>query len=410
MIETSNSNSMGVDHASEMTERIINSFDWQKIKLRLNGRCYDVIDFFSGCGGLSYGFHLIGKTTRLLKPVAAFDMDDHANKTFELNLGLIPEKIDIATMLANDKFNTFVNRDKSRPLIIMGGPPCQGFSAHRKKDKRKDKRNSLVGVFAEIATGLNPEIIVMENVPDLLAKKHWHHFQEFRDILESAGYKLTAGIVNMAGYGVPQKRHRVIIIAAKGIYPVLPAPFLQESEYKTVRDAIGYLPELSLNRLGDGDPMHIASRHRESTIDIIRHVPKDGGSRPFGIGPKCLDRVNGFYDVYGRLFWDRPSITITARCRTPSCGRYIHPEHDRGLSIREVALLQGYPSDYIFEGPFDDKYKQIGNSVPPIFSTYLAAHILSWLAGLKNSSLDELPAPDAPYFRSYSGSITLKNK
>ena len=151
------------------------------------------------------------------------------------------------------------------------------------------------------------------------------------------------------------------------------------------------------------DPMHMTSRHRKETIDILKQVPKDGGNRPRGIGPQCLDKVEGFYDVYGRLAWDKTAVTITARCRTPSCGRFVHPDQDRGLSVREAALLQGFPADFYFEGPFDDKYKQIGNAVSPIFSTALAGHVLTMLAG-KNHAEKEEPITE-PTFGSYSGMI-----
>lgn len=113
--------------------------------------------------------------------------------------------------------------------------------------------------------------------------------------------------------------------------------------------------------------------------------------------------MEGFYDVYGRLAWDKPAVTITARCRTPSCGRFVHPEQDRGLSVREAALLQGFPKDFYFEGPFDDKYKQIGNAVSPIFSTRLAGHVLSMLAGRNHADVEEII--ENPTFGSYSGAI-----
>ena len=154
--------------------------------------------------------------------------------------------------------------------------------------------------------------------------------------------------------------------------------------------------------------MHITSKHRPETIEILKKVPKDGGNRPHGVGPECLDKVAGFYDVYGRLAWDKTAVTITARCRTPSCGRFVHPEQDRGLSVREAALLQGFPEDFYFEGPFDDKYKQIGNAVSPIFSARLAGHVLSMLSGRNHGETDtEIHESE---FGSYSGKIAHSGK
>ncbi len=159
----------------------------------------------------------------------------------------------------------------------------------------------------------------------------------------------------------------------------MPEPFLGPHEFRTVRQAIGHLPPLSPGEAHPKDTMHVTSAHRKSTVELLSKVPKDGGSRPPGLGPKCLDKARGkfggYTDVYGRLAWKRPALTITARCRTPSCGRFAHPEQNRGLSVREAALLQGFPQAFLFEGPFDDKFKQIGNAVSPLIAKHFAEHM-----------------------------------
>ena len=249
----------------------------------------------------------------------------------------------------------------------------------------------------------------MENVPDLLAKKHWHHYQAFKDTVEAAGYHIAVRILNMAEYGAPQARFRTVLLASKEFIPTLPDPVFAPEQFRTVRDAIGHLPPLVAGQKDTNDPMHVTSRHRKETVEILKQVPKDGGNRPRGVGPQCLDKVEGFSDVYGRLAWDRTAVTITARCRTPSCGRFAHPEQDRGLSVREAALLQGFPDDFYFEGPFDDKFKQVGNAVSPIFSTRLAGHVLTMLAGQNWGKKDDNDL-NKPYFSSYSGMIAhVKN-
>ncbi|MEQ1761536.1 MAG: DNA cytosine methyltransferase [Pyrinomonadaceae bacterium] len=368
---------------------------------------WDVVDFFSGCGGMSYGFHTVGEQTGQFRMVAAFDNDRHANATYRRNLGIQPFATDIANAEINEIERLMVlgGRKKQNPLIVIGCAPCQGFSSHRKKDPRKDGRNSLVGKFGEIAVGLRPDAIIMENVPDLLARKHWSHYQNFLNILNDNGYKISSGILNFAEFGVPQERHRAVVIAAKGFQPSMPSGFLGRDAFRTVRDAIGSLPPLKAGETSVVDVMHQTSNHRPSTLEIIRTVPKNGGSRPAGVGPACLDRVKGFYDVYGRLRWDRPAVTITARCRTPSCGRFVHPEQDRGLSVREAGLLQGFPSDFEFEGPFDDKFKQVGNAVSPIFSKRLAGHVLEILSGKGRTVEQTKQTLERPTFKSYSGSI-----
>jgi len=373
-------------------------------KLPISGPV-DFVDFFSGCGGMSSGFHKVGLETGYFRWRGAFDIDEHANKTYEKNFGHKPVALDLSGDSIR-QVKSILRKNGHRqttPLIVIGCAPCQGFSSHKKKDKRIDARNCLISKFAEIATSLKPDFIIMENVPDLLAKKHFHHFARFHEVLEKAGYKINCDIINMAEFGVPQERHRAIVIASRHFEPLLPLSLVARSKFKTVRQAIAHLP--ILNPQGGADPtdrMHRTSNHRHQTIEIIKCVPQNGGSRPKGVGPSCLDKVAGFYDVYGRLGWDKPAITITARCRTPSCGRFAHPEQNRGLSIREAALLQGFPKDFCFEGPFDDCYKQIGNAVPPSFSLALAEHLRELMAG--ETSLGRLGATtfSVSEFESYS--------
>lgn len=383
-------------------DEILDHINYTQIKDQIPNQTYDFVDFFCGCGGMSYGFHKIGEKTGRFRWAGAFDIDKHAMKTYETNFDCSPTSMDLGKATI-DEIKNSIHREGDNELIVIGCAPCQGFSSHRKKDPRKDARNSLIGRFAEIAVALEPKLIIMENVPDLLAKKHWHYYEAFKSTLEQAGYHIAVKILNMADFGTPQARFRTVLLASREFTPSLPEPVFTPATYRTVRDAIGWLPPLAAGEACKEDPMHVTSKHRKETIEILRQVPKDGGSRPRGIGPACLDKVNGFYDVYGRLAWDRPSVTITARCRTPSCGRFAHPEQDRGLSVREAALLQGFPPDFIFEGPFDDKFKQIGNAVSPIFSMRLAAHILTLLAGMNLREITEYI--DMPYFKSFSSII-----
>jgi len=364
---------------------------------------YDFVDFFCGAGGMSFGFHQMAELTGRLRWAGAVDIDKHAIDTYERNYGHRPANVNLGDAEI-DEIRAALNLKEGNDLILIGCAPCQGFSSHRKKDHRgPDSRNTLVGRFAEIAVQLQPKMIIMENVPDLLAKKHWNHFQAFKDTVEAAGYHIAVKILGMADYGAPQARFRTVLIAARDFIPTLPDPVFTTDQYRTVRDAIGHLPPLKAGEKDPDDPMHITSKHRKETIEILKQVPKDGGNRPKGVGPQCLDKVAGFSDVYGRLAWDKTAVTVTARCRTPSCGRFAHPEQDRGLSVREAALLQGFPPEFYFEGPFDDKYKQVGNAVSPIFSTALAGHVLSLLAGRNHAEVEE--EINAPTFASYSGMI-----
>jgi DNA (cytosine-5)-methyltransferase 1 len=175
-----------------------------------------------------------------------------------------------------------------------------------------------------------------------------------------------------------------------------------------VRDAIGALPAINAGEVSPGDPIHRTAGHRPETLATIRAVPRDGGNRPVDVGPDSLRRIRerqgrgGYDDVYGRLRWDRPSITITAYSRNPASGRYVHPVQDRGLSIREAALLQGFPRSYQFTGTLDEAFRQIGNAVPPTFAACLAGHVLNELAKPLAEGAPEATGIQAPVGPSFA--------
>ncbi|MDQ2912767.1 MAG: DNA cytosine methyltransferase [Chloroflexota bacterium] len=345
-----------------------------------------VVDLFCGCGGASLGFQEAQVPSLEVKVVAGVDIDEYACRTFEKMLGSPAHRVDVRQILAKKKIRDGLLREWGLTgfdrFVLIGCAPCQGFAAHRKAVRGRDFRRSLFVVFSELAVLLQPDAVFCENVPDLLARRHWPYYTRGRDLLRRAGYDVKTRIYNLAAFGLPQERFRAVMLASRTAVS-MPEPLLDYEHFRTVRNAIGHLPPLVGGQTSESDPMHQTSRHRPETIDILRRVPRDGGNRPIGVGPACLDRARrlhgGYTDVYGRLAWDRPAVTITARCRTPSCGRFAHPEQDRGLSIREAALLQGFPANFSFEGPFDDKFKQVGNAVPPLVARTFAESLLSTL-------------------------------
>jgi len=243
-------------------------------------------------------------------------------------------------------------------------------------------RNNLFTAFGDLALELRPDVVMIENVADLVSQRSWSLFADLRTRLVDGGYDVRARIINMAQLGVPQERFRTVVLASRVGRPTFPSPSVREpSQYSTVKEWIGDLPPIASGERDPSDPMHEASRHQASTLEIIRQVPRDGGSRPPGVGPACLQRARasfgGYTDVYSRLGWSEPAPTITARCRTPSCGRFVHPEQHRGLTAREAALLQTFPRDWHLCGPFDDRFKQVGNAVPPLAARAFADHIAS---------------------------------
>lgn len=350
---------------------------WRPQTKIMSEATFDVIDFFCCGGGMSLGFASLRESFRILGGV---DINSTSLKTYELNYGTHVLNADITTISPESSLiqQTFKLK-KNRPLIVIGCAPCQGFSAHRKKygDKPEDERNTLIGYFSDIAVNLNPDFVVMENVPEILTGKYKNHYEEAKKIFTKNGYYVVQRVYNAAGFGVPQARCRAIIVASKYKNFVLPDELLFEEEYNTVRDAIADLPYVDARSQTEmADIYHRCSTHKQSTIDVIAQVPHNGGSRPKGVGPKCLDKVNGFSDVYGRLSWDKPSITITQYARNPASGRYSHPEQNRGLTIREAARLQSFPDGYLWNGSLGDVFKQIGEAVPPLLALAIATQIV----------------------------------
>lgn len=350
-----------------------------------------VIDFFSGCGGMTLGFDALSRLGAPFQILAGIDINKQSLESYATNFGAhaVCQDVSKVSELDEVQFNEFTKmiglENRPERLVVIGCAPCQGFSAHTKTNmSRVDARNNLVVRFAETAVKLDADVIIMENVPELINGRFSHFYEEFKDVVEEKGYSVTAGIHNAAEFGVPQKRMRALVIASKHELPKFNVSKLTASEQRNVFDAIGDLPEIQAGEICPTDAYHKSARHRPSTIEVIKQIPHDGGSRPSGVGPKCLEKVNGFTDVYGRLSWEKPSITITHYSRNPASGRFVHPTQDRGLTMREAARLQSFPDEFVFSGKNDDVYRQIGEAVPPIMSMAVAEYVLQCLNLIKN--------------------------
>ncbi|MGV0905969.1 DNA cytosine methyltransferase [Mycobacterium novum] len=355
-----------------------------------------VLDMFCGCGGMSLGFAAAGQLDGTFQVVGGVDIDPASLATFHVNFNVPALQRDLREVAAyrggvRRLVSELPDFDGNRPLVLIGCAPCQGFSAHAKKRwaSLADDRNDLIHSFARIAAELSPDCVVMENVPELITGRYSEHFENFRTVMDGAGYTVRWGIYNAAQFGVPQARMRSIAIAMPRDDFRMPQSLLEPSQYRTVRDAIGELPAVAPGYTHPADSMHRSAGHRDSTLEVIRAVPRDGGSRPRGVGPACLDKVKGFSDVYGRLYWDRPAITLTHYARNPASGRYTHPEQDRGLTMREAARLQSFPDGFRFEGKFDDVFRQIGEAVPPLLSIAVARTVAANLAGQTEISMPD---------------------
>ena len=377
-----------------------------------------VLDFFSGAGGTTLGFAAINEVMPVFHFLAGCDINPMSAATYGGNFGtptVCEDILKIAdTPMSIQAFLNNIGFNKNKPTILIGCAPCQGFSSHRKKhwDDKDDERNSLVVAFSRIVSEINPDVFVMENVPEFLSKRYWRYFSKAREGFFAAGYTVKQNIYNAAEFGVPQERFRCIIIGMKKEF-LLPEGYFSPEQYKTVRNAIEGLRPLEAGDSDQTDVLHKAVGHKKSTVDVIKKVPHDGGSLPEGEGPECLSRVKGFYDVYGRLSWDKPAITITHYARNPASGRFTHPVQNRGLTAREAARLQSFPDGFIFEGKSDDIYRQIGEAVPPLLSCGVAADLLvEYLSKEPTASqLGKLDGVvDLPVSNSYSSVIAgIKN-
>lgn len=358
-----------------------------------------VVDLFSGAGGMSTGFHRHGA----FEIVGAVDLEKGkpgnglsagsstlCNPTYFRNIGVEPWNQDLASLDPKVLARRLGLRRGALDVLISCAP-CTGFSQKNARNHLEDDpRNSLVGRTADFVDVLRPSFLVMENVKELMIGVQRHHFEALRERLTGMGYGVWADVHDLSTLGLPQRRTRALLLAARtGTPPPLPNP---PGLVRTVRDTIGHLPPIEAGMVHPDDPMHVAPKLTPRVLARVRAMPKNGGSwadimhdarltegekRELLTPSMFRARPGSFPDVYGRLWWDRPAVTITRECAHVGNGRYVHPEQDRLLSVREMALLQGFPADYVFEGPLTARYNQIGDAVPPLISAQIARHVAS---------------------------------
>lgn len=333
---------------------------------------YKAIDLFSGAGGLTQGLKDAG-----FRVIGAIDIEPLAVKTYKLNHPKVHVWEQDITKLTAEEIMQQLNIKKGELDLLAGCPPCQGFSTIRTRNKNRsvfDPRNDLIFRFLDYIKVMEPKAVMVENVPNLAKDSR---IEIFIKDLKKLGYDVgdTPKVLNAAEYGVPQRRRRMIIMATK--FGAVESDKDHVASLKTVREAIGALPIPG----NSGDPLHdIPEKRTEKVMQMIKLIPKNGGSRtdlPKEYVLECHTKVSGFTDVYGRMHWDKPAPTITSGCVQPSKGRYLHPEQDRAITLREAAILQGFPSDYKFtlEGGKDAVALMIGNALPPKFIKYHAEKI-----------------------------------
>lgn len=319
------------------------------------------IDLFSGIGGLTLGLR-----QARFRVVAALEISALAVGSYGLNFPRIPVlRRDIRQVLPEDLLRR-ARVPRGDLDLLAGCPPCQGFSILRTRNKAfavEDDRNDLVAHFLRLVRGVLPRLVLMENVPGLVGDSR---FDELIAGLRASGYSVDWKVLDVANFGVPQRRRRLVLAGSRVDHPELTEGRMDSP---TVRSAIGHMPKPG----SSGDSLHDHGEFRSPRVRaLIESVPIDGGSRS-ALGPDnqltCHQRCNGFSDVYGRMRWDGPAPTITSGCVNPSKGRFLHPVEPRAITLREALMLQGFPAGHRLSME-RGKYaaaELIGNAIPPAF-------------------------------------------
>jgi len=345
---------------------------------------YKIIDLFSGAGGLTLGF-TDPRFCGGFECIYSIDNDSAAVKTHNANFGEHSLCTNIEDWLATKP--TIPETD-----LVIGGPPCQGFSLLNKK-RHNDERRVLWEPFMDVVEQSKAKMFVIENVDGLLKSAE---FDKIQKRAKKNGFNVQAGILNSANYGTPQTRRRTIIVGWKSnsiLYPIAFPPQQTHSapgtndnlpDWLTVQKAIGDLPEPIGTEIRKCNPpldLHFGRNPTPMSLERYKIIPP-GGNRfdlqrnaPH-ITPQCwIRKKSGGTDLFGRLWWNRPSVTIRTEFFKPEKGRYLHPEKHRPITHREAARLMGFPDDFIFYGSKTEIARQIGNAVPPPLAAAIAREI-----------------------------------
>ncbi len=324
------------------------------------------IDLFCGIGGLTKGLSLAG-----INVIAGFDIDESCEFAYEKNNNAKFINKDIND-ITSEEINQFF-REQNGAKIIVGCAPCQPFSRYSlryRKEGRTDDKWRLLYSFSRLVRECIPEIVSMENVPSLANE---NVFRDFVQQLKELDYYVDWKIVYCPDYGVPQKRKRLVLLASRlGEIQLIP-PLYSKGKYKTVRLAIGELPPISDGEICKTDSLHRSSKLSKTNRERIGQSIPGGTWRDWDekLKVSCHNKKSGltYPSVYGRMKWDEPSPTITTQFYGYGNGRFGHPEQNRAISLREGAILQSFPNDYIF---IDERHPakkrelgiHIGNAVP----------------------------------------------
>lgn len=337
-----------------------------------------VVDLFCGAGGLSLGLKNAG-----LKVVAGCDIDIECEHAFESNVGARFYARDVEQLTSHELEGWFA---KGQAKVLAACAPCQPFSGYVVGRYDPDERYRLLLQVARIISEVKPDVVTVENVPRLAFRRVWNRFLA---ALKRNGYHLDWDILDASYYGVPQRRRRLVLVASRLGPITLPEPS-SEDDVPTVRDAIASLPPIAAGEICATDELHRSRNLSATNLKRIRASKPGGTWRDWDkkLRADCHKSESGktYPSVYGRMSWDEPSPTITTQFYGFGNGRFGHPEQDRALSIREAAILQGFPQDYVFAAPgapvnFMTYSRLIGNAVPVGLAEAIGGAIKQHLQG-----------------------------
>lgn len=343
-----------------------------------------VVDLFAGAGGFSLAAVQAGGEI-----IFAVEFDKNAAKTYKKNIGaknrsemVVVYNEDITALSAVELAERhFPDSDCD---LLLGGPPCQGFSTHRIKDAGvNDPRNTLILEYFSFVRSLQPKAFLMENVPGMLWPRHKSYLDQFYRQARDSGYSVyPPEKLDAQDYGIPQRRQRVFILGIRSdistegfVWPQTPTHSAPE-----LTAATGLKQWVSCETVFTDPPSNdindIHMNHGPELVVAFSRTPANGGSRKdSGRLLNCHVDHDGHKDVYGRIDPRKPAPTMTTACINPSKGRFVHPVLNHGITVRQAARIQTFPDDYIFFGGLTAAGKQIGNAVPVAFGQILIEHI-----------------------------------
>ena len=345
-------------------------------------------DLFAGAGGFSFAAHAAGFCVK-----GAIEYDKNACQTYRANIVNDDNK---TTQLFEGDIIDFDPSDilsktgvvQGELDIMIGGPPCQGFSRHRLKNAGvNDPRNALLLRYFDFVREFRPKVFLIENVPGMLWTRHKSYLERFYKLADAAGYSAVQPVkINAKDFGVPQNRARIFILGFRDKLPDSlqwpPAPTHCNPKEAKAKGLLPWSPaSVAFSKCSPKDDANdIHMNHSGDMIQRFRNTPANGGSRfDSGFELPCHKGYKGHRDVYGRIDPSKPGPTITTGCTNPSKGRFVHPTKHHGITIREAARLQSFPDTFHFAGGLGPAGKQIGNAVPIKLGEYILNHLAQYI-------------------------------